>query len=98
MIRHVAVLRFVPEFTEGQRDEWIALLLDLPNHIPQIRAISAGKNVVPGPAAHEVAIVADFDSVADLQTYSTHPAHQRLVDISGPVKASLAVVDFEIDG
>jgi hypothetical protein len=98
MIRHVAVFTFVPEFTEAQRDEWIDILLDLPNHIPQILAISAGKNVVPGPAAHEVAVVADFDTVADLQLYSTHPAHQRVLDMSGPVKASLAVVDFEIDG
>lgn len=96
MIRHVAIFRFIPEFTEQQRDEWIELVLDLQNHIPEIRAISLGKDVLHGPASHELAIVADFDNLDDLHTYSTHPAHQKVLDISGPVKASLAVVDFEI--
>lgn len=96
MIRHVAVFRFVPEFTEQQRDEWIALIADLPRHIPEIRAMSVGKDVVRGANSHEIAVVADFDDLDALQVYSTHPAHQKVLDISGPVKASLAVVDFEI--
>lgn len=96
MIRHVALFRFIPEFTEAQRDEWIALVQDLPNHIPEVRALSIGKDIVHGAMSHELAIVADFDSLADLETYSTHPVHQKVLDISGPVKASLAVVDFEL--
>lgn len=96
MIRHVAVFRFVPEFTAQQRDEWIALIEDLPRHIPEIRAMSVGKDVLHGPNSHEIAVVADFDDLDALQVYSTHPAHQKVLDISGPVKASLAVVDFEI--
>ena len=96
MIRHVAVFRFVPEFTEEQRDVWIGMVADLPNHIPEIRAMSIGKDVLNGPMSHEVAIVADFDSLEDLATYSSHPAHQPVLDMSGPVKQSLAVVDFEI--
>lgn len=96
MIRHVAVFRFVPEFTEEQRDEWIALVRRLPAEIPEIRSMSIGKDVLGGPASHEIAIVADFDDLDALSTYSTHPAHQKVLDLSGPVKASLAVVDFEI--
>ena len=96
MIRHVAVFRFIPEFTESQRDDWIALVRDLPNRIPEVRALSIGKDLLHGPVSHELAIVADFDSLADLETYSTHPAHQKVLDVSVPVKASLGVVDFEL--
>jgi len=96
MIRHVALFRFIPEFTEEQRDEWIALIKDLPHHIPQIRSMTVGKDVVHGPHSHELAVVADFDSLDDLDAYSAHPAHQKVLDISGPVKASLSVVDFEL--
>lgn len=96
MIRHVAVFRFIPEFTQAQREEWIALVRDLRNHIPEIKDLSIGADLRRGPASHDLAIVADFDSPDDLRRYATHPAHQSVLDISGPVKASLAVVDFEI--
>ena len=35
MIRHVAVFRFVPEFTAEQREHWMSLLRALPDQIPQ---------------------------------------------------------------
>jgi hypothetical protein len=96
MIRHVAVFTFVPEFSESDRDAWIELVKDLPRHIPEVRAISIGKDVLHGPVSHDIAIVADFDDLAGLETYSKHPAHEKVLEISGPVKASIAVVDFEI--
>ena len=96
MIRHVAVFRFTPEFDETQRREWMQMVARLPQHIPQIRSMSVGPDVVGGVNSHDVAIVADFDNLEDLQTYSTHPAHQPVLDMSGPVKESLAVVDFEL--
>lgn len=96
MIRHVAVFTFIPEFSESERDNWIELVQDLPNHIPEIRAMSIGKDVVHGPVSHEIAIVADFDDLAGLETYSKHPAHEKVLEVSSRVKASLAVVDFEI--
>jgi len=96
VIRHVAVFRFVPDFSAADRARWIALVDALPASIPQIRSMSVGEDVLHGPSSHEVAIVADFDSLADLELYSTHPAHAEVLAISGPVKASLAVVDFEV--
>ena len=96
MIRHVAVFRFVPTFTADERAHWIALVAALPASIPQIRSMSVGADLLHGPASHEIAIVADFDSLADLEIYSAHPAHAEVLAVSGPVKASLAVVDFEV--
>ena len=96
MIRHVAVFTFVPSFTGDQRRRWMAMVAALPGQIPQIRALSIGEDVVHGPTSHDLAIVADFDSVADLEAYSTHPAHAEVLAVSATVKASLAVVDFEL--
>lgn len=96
MIRHVAVFTFVQSFTATQRAEWIAMVRDLPNHIPEIRSMTVGEDLLNGPSSHELAIVADFDSLDDLRTYTTHPAHAPVLAMSAPVKASLAVVDFEL--
>lgn len=96
MIRHVAVFRFVPEFTADQREHWMSLLRALPEQIPQLRSMSVGADVLAGPASHELAIVADFDDLDGLDAYTRHPAHAEVLRISAPVKASLATVDFEI--
>ena len=96
MIRHVAVFRFVPEFTVEQREHWMSLLRALPEQIPELRSLTVGRDVLGGPASHELAIVADFDDLDGLDAYTRHPAHAEVLRISAPVKASLATVDFEI--
>ena len=96
MIRHVAVFRFVPEFTAEQREHWMSLLRALPDQIPQLRSMTVGSDLLGGPASHELAIVADFDDLDGLDAYTRHPAHAEVLRISAPVKASLATVDFEI--
>lgn len=96
MIRHVAVFRFVPEFTASEREHWMSLLRALPERIPELRSMSVGLDVLGGPASHELAIVADFDDLAGLEAYTRHPAHAEVLRISAPVKASLATVDFEV--
>jgi hypothetical protein len=97
MIRHIAVFRFRPEFSAQDRAAWITLLRDLPSHIPEIRSLSVGVDVGASANAYEIGLVADFDDLAALERYSTHPAHQKVLDISGPQKTALAVVDFVLD-
>jgi hypothetical protein len=96
MIRHVAVFRFAPEFTAEERRHWMSLLRALPEQIPQLRSMSVGEDVLGGRASYELAIVADFDDMEGLAAYTRHPAHEEVLRISAPVKASLATVDFEI--
>lgn len=97
MIRHVAVFRFDPEFDEAEREQWMALLRSLEGQVEGLRSMTVGTNVIPGPAAHELAIVADFDDRAALDAYNRHPRHLEVLEISGPVKRFLATVDFELE-
>ena len=96
MIRHVAVFRFAPSFTDTQREDWMAMLRALPEQIPELRRMSVGVDVLGGPSSHELAIVADFDDLEGLDAYTRHPAHAEVLEISAPVKVSLATVDFEV--
>ena len=96
MIRHVAVFRFVPEFTTDQREHWMSLLRALPAQIPSLRHMSVGADVLGAEFSYELAIVADFDDLAGLDSYNRHPAHAEVLRISAPVKISLATVDFEM--
>ena len=58
--------------------------------------MSVGVDVLGGPSSHELAIVADFDDLEGLDAYTRHPAHAEVLEISAPVKVSLATVDFEV--
>lgn len=95
MIRHVAVFRFKPEFTQEQRQDWIEMVSDLPQSIPEVKAMSIGTDVLRGPLSYDVGLVADFESLEDLDTYSRHPKHDEVLAVSGPVKEHLAMADFE---
>ena len=98
MIRHVAVFRFDPEFGDAEREHWMELLRSLEGEVTGLRSMTVGVNVIPGPAAHELAIVADFDDQAALDAYNRHPRHLEVLAISAPVKRFLATVDFEVEG
>ena len=43
MIRHVVLFRWKPGFDPA---EWFAVVRDLPRHIPEIKALSAGADVL----------------------------------------------------
>ncbi len=94
----MAVFRFSPDFTSEQREHWMSLLRALPDQIPELRSMSVGTDVRHAESSHELAIVADFDDLEGLDAYNRHPAHAEVLRISGPVKTSLATVDFEIAG
>ena len=83
MIRHVAVFRFVPEFTSDQREHWMSSCGRCRSRSRtaehERRAGCAGR-----PGLHELAIVADFDDLDGLDAYTRHPAHAEVLRISAP--------------
>ena len=64
--------------------------------IPQLRAVSAGANVAYPDVNWDVTLVADVDSLDDLEAYQVHAAHQEVGAFIRSVVASRVAVDFEI--
>jgi hypothetical protein len=96
VIRHVAVFTFAPEFGREEREHWMGLLRALEGQVAGLRSMTVGVDMLHGPASAELAIVADFDDLDALARYTRHPLHEEILRISGPVKRSLATVDFEL--
>lgn len=99
MIRHVVTWKLAAE-DAGQRAEQSAevarRLNALDGVVPQLRSISAGANVAYPDANWDVALVADVDSIAALEEYQVHPAHEEVVEYVRSVVASRVAVDFEV--
>lgn len=88
------MFRWKPEFSEAERISWLTAVRSLPSEIDVLRGLSAGVDVLGSDRSWDAAIVAEFDDIADVATYTEHPAHTPLIAISGAGAAEIASVDF----
>ena len=94
MLTHVVFFKLIdpsPEVAAEARERILAMR----GHIPQLREIEAGVDVVRSERSWDVALIARFDGRADLDAYSVHPAHLALVDWIVPRRERSCVVDYE---
>lgn len=99
MIRHVVSWKLAAEDAverAEQAAEVARRLNALDGVVPQLRSISAGANTAYPDTNWDVTLIADFDSIAALEEYQVHPAHEEVVAYVRSVVASRAAVDFEI--
>jgi hypothetical protein len=99
MITHVVMWTFQPSAEGADKAANLrkakALLEELPQHIPQIKELQLGINIIPSAQAYDLVLIGEFADQHDLQTYIDHPEHQRVVKFLRSVHAGRVVVDFE---
>ncbi len=97
MIRHV----FMYKVADGADPETIVRILhEIPDRVPGIRFWQFGKHSGEAGSSGELwdfVLISDFDSWKELQDYSDHPFHQKVVEKLLPMFAARAVCDFEYD-
>jgi Stress responsive A/B Barrel Domain len=94
MLTHIVFFKLTdrtPENIQKLREA----LLSMTGHIPQIRHMEVGVNVVPSERAFDVALYQHFDSLHDLQEYQAHPNHQDVLKYILSVTAARVSVDYE---
>ena len=97
MLKHTAIFTFVDRGTNegiGAIDEGLA---SLPDVIDEIRSYSFGRDLGFSDTNYDYAVVGEFDSRADLDAYSAHPEHVRvLTTLIKPVMNDVVRIQFEI--
>ena len=78
-LRHIVTLTFRDGTTERDAEAIAAALRELPEQIPELRSYVVGVDAGLSEGNASLAVVADFDSVEDWQTYRDHPAHQAVI-------------------
>ena len=97
MIRHISLLTFTPDATDGQVDAIAQALSTLPARLPNLRAYSFGLDAGINPDQASFAVVADFDTVDDYLAYRDDPEHRRiLAELITPILASRTAAQYEI--
>ncbi len=78
-LRHVVMFRFAPGVTEEQLARLADELRKLPDAIPEIAAYTVGTDAGLAEGNWDFAVVGDFASTEDWQTYRDHPVHQAII-------------------
>ena len=96
MLRHVVLMKFVPEATAEQRRAVEDGLAALPAQIPELRSYVIGTDVGASAGNFDFAVVADAEA---FKRYVDHPAHMAVVvERIRPIVADRAAVQYEIPG
>ncbi len=93
MIRHVVLFTFRPDVTAEQVAELGTALDELVTSQPEVVGYRHGPDVGLADGNADYALVGDFASVADYETYRDHPRHRAFIDdhVVGAVVSRVAV-------
>lgn len=96
-LRHVALLRFLPDTTSEHVTALMSGLATLPPAIPELREYRFGPDVGLADDNWHFAIVADFDDAAAYERYQVDPEHRALIEkLIVPILEARAAVQHEV--
>jgi hypothetical protein len=94
MLRHFVFIKYKPDTSDSHIDEFIRRTRALPESIPTVRDLEAGRDVLHTPRSWDVVLAMRFNSLEELREYQVHPAHQALMAFNNPQVAEVGSVDF----
>ncbi|GGF91952.1 Dabb family protein [Paenibacillus aceti] len=94
MIKHIVLFKLKDSSPKSIRvtEE---ILRGLAGKVEQLRSLEVGVDVVKSPRSYDLALIATFDSLEDLQGYQVHPEHKKVIAHMNEVRESQVAVDFE---
>jgi hypothetical protein len=99
MIRHVVAWKLTatePSQKAADAAEITRLLTGLVGVVPSIVSLSVGPNMAYFESNWDVVLVADYEDLAGLDAYQTHPAHLEVLPQIRALVAERAAVDIEL--
>jgi hypothetical protein len=72
-------------------------LNELPLEISVIRKYEAGIDFRKLSWSYDIVLIMDFDTMADLEAYTIHPAHQDFIAFNKEYSVEKACIDYEVE-
>jgi hypothetical protein len=99
MIRHIVTWKLTAKDENGKSAAFDALVeafRPLPALIPELRNLQLGRDLGETASNWDVALVADFESTADLEVYQVHPQHENVKLVVRSLTGDRSAIDFEV--
>jgi stress responsive alpha/beta barrel protein len=99
MVKHIVMWRLKDEALGASKEENARKLKEsleaLVDKIDSLKSAEVGMNFSPSPAAFDVVLYSEFESMEGLEAYQNHPEHVKIVEFVGEIRTDRAVVDYE---
>ena len=94
MLVHIVCWRYKPETDEPARDDHRSRLRALTSVISEIISFEVGADVLHLERSFDTGLVAVFADRAALESYTDHPAHQKVAALGKEISDQVVSVDF----
>lgn len=94
MITHIVFLKLKDRSKESIKKAKDAIE-GMRGKVPVLRHLEVGVDVMHTDRSYDMALVAKFDSLEDLDVYMKHPGHVKVSDYLTKIRESVFVVDYE---
>ncbi|MDH4266048.1 MAG: Dabb family protein [Deltaproteobacteria bacterium] len=94
MIMHIVLFKLKdrrPEEVTKAREK----LMELAGRVPQLRSLEVVADIVRAERSFDLALLATFDSLADMQAYQVHPHHVQVGIHMRSVAETIVSLDYE---
>lgn len=96
MIEHIVLLKWKDEASREAIDNAVAGLRQLKGKIPDIVDLSCGANFSDRAKGYTHGLVVRFKDRTALESYISHPEHQRVVQkLINPIRGDTVALDYE---
>jgi hypothetical protein len=95
MIVHIVLFQFKEENKKANIIQAKQILENLMGAVPSLRSIDVGVNFSTEERAMDLSIITAFESKEDLEAYTVHPEHLKVVEFIKTVIEYSKVVDYE---
>ena len=100
MIRHIVMFKLKEFASESEKtiaaNEVLKKLDELPGAIDLILRYKAGIDVRNLNWSYDIVLEMDFDTLADIDAYTVHPAHQKFIAFNKDYSIAKVCIDFEL--
>jgi hypothetical protein len=94
MVKHIVFFK-LPDNSEANKQAVKERIMSMQGKLDFVKHLEVGLNFSPEERAFDVALISDFETKEDLQTYATHPIHVEVVNFIKSLNAVSKVVDYE---
>ena len=94
MVKHIVFFFFFDNY-EANKQAVKDRIMSMQGKLDFVKHLEVGLNFSPEERAFDVALISDFETKEDLQTYATHPIHVEVVNFIKSLNAVSKVVDYE---
>ena len=97
MIRHICMFKLLEENKQANLEQLLQRVQSL-RTIPQVKHFEVQCNGEGLPESnYEVALIFDFETIEDLNTYQDHPDHRAFGAFIKEIRESRACIDYYFD-